>query len=149
VSLPWTGQRARAQARLGPIWLLGACLVGATGAGCSRSGAQAAQPSGRAKPPSATRDTSAIPDGAASPSFSPLLVPTDNRGCPSAFPHGYRFVGSTEAEARQLFKLIWRDGVSRGDYVVATSPTSPHAAAARCFAVGPHRDLNIAAWCCR
>jgi hypothetical protein len=78
-----------------------------------------------------------------------LLAPADGLSCPPAFPHGYRFVGTTESQARQLFQMVWLDGVSRGDYVVPTSPDARDAAAARCFAVGPHRDLNIANWCCR
>jgi hypothetical protein len=44
---------------------------------------------------------------------------------------------------------IWLDGFSRGDNVVEMTAAGPRPAAARCIAVGPHRDLNLANWCCR
>jgi hypothetical protein len=58
-------------------------------------------------------------------------------------------VGTTESDARQLFKIIWLDGVSRGDYAVPTNLEAANASNARCFAAGPHRDLNISNWCCK
>jgi hypothetical protein len=125
-----------------------ACVVGPLGTGCAR---------GRTPPPRPVTHeatVSAAPASIPAPSphdssFSPLLKPVSDSRCPPAFPHGYQFVGTTESEARQLFKIIWLDGISRGDYVVPTGPESTNASVARCFAVGPHRDLNISNWCCR
>lgn len=82
-------------------------------------------------------------------SFSPLLQPAKNLACTAPFPRGYRYVGTKEAEMKELFRIVWLDGVSRGDYVAAISPGAKDAAAARCIAVGPHRDFNITNWCCR
>lgn len=81
--------------------------------------------------------------------FSRVLKAASNPACPASFPHGYRFVGTTPSEAKALFGIVWLDGVSRGDYVVAISPDAKDAAAARCIAIGPHLDLNIVNWCCR
>jgi hypothetical protein len=49
----------------------------------------------------------------------------------------------------ELFRAIWLDGSSRGDNIVEMTPDGPRAATARCIAVGPHRDLDLANWCCR
>jgi hypothetical protein len=100
----------------------------------------------------ATAATVASPAPPAPPhdsSLSPLLKPVSGLRCPPDFPHAYQFVGTTESEERQLFRIIWLDGVSRGNNVVATQADAPNASEARCLAVGPHRDLNIANWCCR
>jgi hypothetical protein len=77
------------------------------------------------------------------------MLPATTLRCPAAFPRGYRYVGTAPADTTVLFGLIWLDGMSRGDYVVATSPDAPRASEARCIAIGPHRDLNLLNWCCR
>ena len=84
-----------------------------------------------------------------SESFSALLQPARNAACPAAFPRGYRYVGTKESDVKALFRIVWIDGVSRGDYVAPVSADAKDAAAARCIAIGPHRDFNIANWCCR
>jgi hypothetical protein len=124
------------------------CLFCSIWPGCSRDGRQTATAPVARRPTASVTSVDAAPLAAALEArpFSPLLVPAANPDCPAAFPHGYRFVGRTETDARKLFTLIWLDGKSRGDYVVATAADTP---AARCFAVGPHRDLNITDWCCR
>lgn len=81
--------------------------------------------------------------------FSPLLQPAKNPNCPAAFPRGYRYVGTKDSDLKELFRIVWADGVSRGDYIAPISPDAKDASAARCIAVGPHRDFNIANWCCR
>jgi hypothetical protein len=77
------------------------------------------------------------------------LVRSQGVGCPQTFPFAYRFVGETEQERADLFRDIWRDGKSRGDFEVAVSADEPRAEQARCIAIGPHRDLNLGNWCCR
>jgi hypothetical protein len=116
--------------------------------GCSRNGRQiTTTPVARTPTASVTSvDAASAAAALAARPFAPLLVPAANPDCPAAFPHGYRFVGKTETDAQRLFTLVWLDGKSHGDYVVATTADTP---AARCFAVGPHRDLNIIDWCCR
>lgn len=78
----------------------------------------------------------------------PTLVATE-LSCPTEFPRGYRFVGSTNAERRQLFRFVWLDGDAQPHRSVATDPGAPDAKRARCIAIGPHRALNTMNWCCR
>ena len=82
------------------------------------------------------------------PALPAIMQPASGARCRPPFARGYRFVGSA-ADTATLFRIIWRDGVSRGDYVVVNSDSAPDARVARCIAVGPHRDLNIVDWCCR
>ena len=106
------------------LWLMGAC---------------AACPSGGQQPAPQQK----------SETFSRLLQPAKSMACPAAFPHGYRYVGSKDVDVKELFRIVWLDGVSRGDYVAPISPDAKDASAARCIAIGPHRDFNITNWCCR
>jgi hypothetical protein len=131
---------------LGPLaWT---CLFCMTQAGCLRGGTQQTRPVVHEDAGMVSSRSAARADAAAV-QFSPLLRPIGDRGCPPSFPHGYMFVGTTTSDTQQLFKIIWLDGVSRGDYIVATSPDLPKASAARCVTMGPHRDLNLSGWCCR
>lgn len=82
------------------------------------------------------------------PLLAPLLRPA-SLPCPATFPRGYRFIGASPAEVDTLFRLIWKDNRSRGEYVAPTSPEGRDAEAARCIAIGPHRDFNMLNWCCR
>jgi hypothetical protein len=99
----------------------------------------AACPSGGQQPAPAQRGES----------FSPLLQPASNPACPAAFPRAYRYVGTKDSDVKELFRIVWTDGVSRGDYVAPVGPDAKDASAARCIAIGPHRDFNITNWCCR
>ena len=92
----------------------------------------------------------ATPEGAVgTPALPPFMQPTNTLRCPESFPRGYQFVGTRARDTQELFRTIWLDSLSRGDNVVAMGPDAPRAGEARCIAVGPHRDLNLANWCCR
>ncbi|MES1206465.1 MAG: hypothetical protein ABUS79_11050 [Pseudomonadota bacterium] len=107
--------------------------------------ARAADTAGAAGGAEATDDAAA----AAPAALPPFLRPTKAIRCPDAFPRGYRFAGAAGRDTQELFRIIWRDGISRGDNIVALAPDDPRAPDARCIAAGPHRDLNLANWCCR
>ncbi|MGC4091776.1 MAG: hypothetical protein QM756_28615 [Polyangiaceae bacterium] len=90
----------------------------------------------------------AVPSEAAAalPALPAFLRPVESLRCPAEFPRGYQFVGA-EAETPELLRAVWLDGRTHDG--VALSATSALAVEARCIAVGPHRDLNLASWCCR
>jgi hypothetical protein len=44
-------------------------------------------------------------------------------------------------------RAVWLDSPPPG-LIAVVSPTEPGAERARCVAIGPHRDLNLARWCC-
>jgi hypothetical protein len=45
-------------------------------------------------------------------------------------------------------RAVWLDSAPPG-LAAVVSPTEEGAEHARCVAIGPHRDLNLASWCCR
>jgi hypothetical protein len=67
--------------------------------------------------------------------------------CDSAFPVGYVFAGKSAADHERLKSLIWLDGRKRELFPV--SPQDAVSRRARCYAVGPHRGLNVKNWCCK
>jgi hypothetical protein len=53
-----------------------------------------------------------------------------------------------DVDSPALRRVIWSDPADAGDVPVVAAQ-HPNAAKARCIAVGPHRGLNLANWCCR
>jgi hypothetical protein len=107
---------------------------------------KAAPSTGVAEAPLSTPD--AGPSSAPLSVFSRLLTPA-TLPCPAAFPRGFHFVGTSPSEVEALFRVVWNDNRSRGEYVAAISPEGKDAEGARCIAIGPHRDFNMHNWCCR
>jgi hypothetical protein len=79
-------------------------------------------PPEEARQPADSANAKSIADADQTSTLPAFLKATSNPLCPVSFPRGYRFVGKTEPELQALFRAIWRDGRSRGDYVVAISP---------------------------
>lgn len=85
------------------------------------------------------------------PRLSDVLA-RDPRGddrCPAPFPSFWTWdARAADADANALRKHIWlAPGQANAPPVVAAD--QPRAVQARCIAVGPHRGLNLANWCCR
>lgn len=75
------------------------------------------------------------------------LRAADDDLCVSPFSDAWHYTGSTDAERDEVRAWAWLDNTAREHVLVA--PDDPDADAARCYASGPHRDLNFANWCCR
>jgi hypothetical protein len=84
---------------------------------------------------------------AASEDFARLFKPQKGLACFGDFHEGFVFVGKTEADYKKMRSLIWLDGKEREH--IPVSKDDPQAKQARCYAVGPHRGLNVKNWCCR
>jgi hypothetical protein len=78
-----------------------------------------------------------------------LREPRGDARCPPAFPRFFeRDSSAPDADEAALRGVVWLEPGHESD-VPPVTDTGEEASAARCFAAGPHRGLNLSNWCCR
>jgi hypothetical protein len=73
---------------------------------------------------------------------------SDNLCSPPFSTHWTWDQNAPDASREALDSVIWLTPPNDSD-VPVVDPAHPRAHLARCFAAGPHRDLNLRNWCCR